>query len=377
MPRRGENIYRRKDNRWEGRYIKERDNDNKPKYGYVYAHSYREVKSKLEKAKLTISNTSYPPQNVQDILFKTIAEEWFEYIQPQIKESTNIKYYNLLNMYLLPALGEQPIKQITNAQLEKLCYELLTSAGKKNTGLSAKTVTDVLSLIRNIFKFASQKGIVFLCDANSVKIKQNSKEMHIFSTTEQEKLYQYLCSNLNNYNVGILLCLFTGIRIGEVCALRWEDISIQEKTIHIHQTMQRIQSRNENKKTKVIISTPKSQCSVRIIPLPDNLVEIIAQCTVEKNGYFLTGSDNKFVEPRTMQNHFKKVLKENSITDTNFHSLRHTFATRCIELGFDVKSLSEILGHASVNITMNRYVHPSMKLKRENMQRLSTLIAVK
>lgn len=286
MPRRGENIYRRKDNRWEGRYIKERDNDNKPKYGYVYAHSYREVKSKLEKAKLTISNTSYPPQNVQDILFKTIAEEWFEYIQPQIKESTNIKYYNLLNMYLLPALGEQPIKQITNAQLEKLCHELLTSAGKKNTGLSAKTVTDVLSLIRNIFKFASQKGIVFLCDANSVKIKQNSKEMHIFSTTEQEKLYQYLCSNLNNYNVGILLCLFTGIRIGEVCALRWEDISIQEKTIHIHQTMQRIQSRNENKKTKVIISTPKSQCSVRIIPLPDNLVEIIAQCTVEKKRLF-------------------------------------------------------------------------------------------
>lgn len=201
--------------------------------------------------------------------------------------------------------------------------------------------------------------------------------MHIFSTAEQEKLYQYLCLNLNNYNVGILLCLFTGIRIGEVCALRWEDISIQEKTIYIHQTMQRIQSRNEDKKTKVIISTPKSQCSIRIIPLPDNLVEIISKCTVKKTGYFLTGSDNKFVEPRTMQNHFKKVLQENSITDTNFHSLRHTFATRCIELGFDVKSLSEILGHASVNITMNRYVHPSMTLKRENMQRLSTLIAVK
>lgn len=377
MPRRGENIYKRKDNRWEGRYIKERNNDNKPKYGYVYAHSYREVKNKLAEAKASINEISCPIQNNQDVLFKMIAEAWLESIQPQIKESTNIKYYNLLHSYLLPALGEEQVKQITNEQLEKVCLELLTKGGKKKTGLSAKTVADVLSLIRNILKFSSQKGFLVLCDANSIKIKQNTKELKVFSNAEQEKLCQYLYLNLNNYNIGILICLFTGIRIGELCALRWEDISISERTIYIHQTMQRIQCKNEAKKTKIIISTPKSQCSIRTIPLPDNLVEIISQFSILQSGFFLTESSNKFVEPRTMQKHFKKVLQQTEITDKNFHSLRHTFATRCVELGFDVKSLSEILGHASVNITMNRYVHPSMELKRENMQRLSDLIAVK
>ena len=201
--------------------------------------------------------------------------------------------------------------------------------------------------------------------------------MSVFTNSEQERLCEYLSLNLNHYNIGILLCLFTGIRIGELCALRWEDISISERTIYIHQTMQRIQRKNDDKKTIIHISTPKSQCSIRTIPIPDNLIEMIIQFSTLQSGYFLTENDSKFVEPRTLQNHFKKVLREIDITDKNFHSLRHTFATRCVELGFDVKSLSEILGHASVNITMNRYVHPSLELKRENMQRLSDLIAVK
>ena len=126
--------------------------------------------------------------------------------------------------------------------------------------------------------------------------------------------------------------------------------------------------------------TPKSQCSIRTIPLPDELVQVIHSLIMDRpavSGYFLTGSDTKWIEPRTMQNHFKRLLKRCEIEDANYHALRHTFATRCVELGFDVKSLSEILGHASVNITMNRYVHPSMRLKEENMQRLSELLAVR
>lgn len=176
----------------------------------------------------------------------------------------------------------------------------------------------------------------------------------------------------------MLLSLFTGIRVGEICALRWEDISFSEQTIYVHQTMQRLQDRsNSTNKTKIVITTPKSACSIRTIPLPEELLPILEAHRTTSTGYLLTNSDQNYIEPRTMQNRFKKALQICSIENANYHSLRHTFATRCIELGFDIKSLSEILGHASVNITLNRYVHPSLELKKENMQRLSVLFTVK
>ena len=171
--------------------------------------------------------------------------------------------------------------------------------------------------------------------------------------------------------------MFTGLRIGEICALRWEDVSFSEQTIYVHNTLQRIQDRTgEDKKTKIVITTPKSSCSIRIIPLPDTLVDVLLSHKEVSIGYVMTNSES-YIEPRTMQNHFKSALKKSGIESANFHAIRHTFATRCIELGFDVKSLSEILGHATVNITMNRYVHPTLEMKKENMQRLSSLLAVK
>lgn len=174
------------------------------------------------------------------------------------------------------------------------------------------------------------------------------------------------------------MCLFTGLRVGEICALRWEDISFSDHTIHVHQTLQRIQNRaNSKQKTKIVITAPKSACSIRTIPVPNDLIVILASYKTSSKGYILTNCEQTPLEPRTMQNHFKRALQKSGIAPANYHSLRHTFATRCIELGFDVKSLSEILGHASVNITMNRYVHPTMELKQENMQRLSALLAVK
>ena len=179
-------------------------------------------------------------------------------------------------------------------------------------------------------------------------------------------------------DLGILISLYTGLRIGEICALIWENINMKEHTIFVCQTMQRLQVQNgkNKKRTCISISSPKSACSIRTIPLPDALYERLTKFYKVK-GYVLSGEETEFVEPRSMQNHFRYVLKTCGIANTNYHTLRHTFATRCVELGFDVKTLSEILGHANVSITMNRYVHPSMELKRENMQRLSELIAVK
>lgn len=378
MPRKGENIYKRKDGRWEGRYIKSRTLTGKAKYGYVYAKTYREVKAKLiDHGSSQINSVTVSPEVSSD-LFEFVAMEWFNAISPQVKESTSNKYWNLLNSYILPAFGSKPLHDITHEFIEAQCNFFLTVGGLKRNGLSSKTVSDILSIIRNILQFATRKGKIISCDARSIQVKRQTKEMRVLSRAEQEKLCRYLYSELDACNIGILVCLFTGLRVGEICALRWEDISFSDHTIHVHQTLQRIQDRtNSEHKTRIVVTTPKSACSIRTIPVPDDLIALLAAYKTSSTGYILTNSDQELLEPRTMQNHFKKALHKSSIDPANYHSLRHTFATRCIELGFDVKSLSEILGHASVNITMNRYVHPSMELKKENMQRLSELLSVK
>lgn len=202
--------------------------------------------------------------------------------------------------------------------------------------------------------------------------------MRVLSRIEQKQLSEYLVKNLSCSNLGIMVCLYTGIRIGEVCALKWKDISFDEQILYIHKTMQRIQKQDDGaEKTKIIITEPKRTCSIRIIPLPDELFKLLKENRNSDDTFLLTGHHKYYIEPRTMQNRFKTVVKNCNIEEANFHALRHTFATRCVELGFDIKSLSEILGHASVNITLNRYVHPSMKLKQRNMNKLSDLFAVK
>ena len=378
MPKKGENIYKRKDGRWEGRYIKNRTCTGKIVYGYVYAKTYRETKVKLRENTTVNMISSEATLVVSPYAFSSVASDWFENIKSKSKESTQNKYQNMLTDYILPSYGEKTLDSITYDFIESHCNLLLVSGGKLGKGLSAKTVTDVLSVIRNILKFAAKKGIYVPCDGSAVQIKCTAKPMRILSKTEQEQLCNHLLATPDPCNIGILICLFTGLRVGEICALRWEDVSFSDQTIHVHHTLQRIQNKSGHKsRTKIIMTTPKSSCSVRTIPIPDELSTILATHRKSSIGYLLTNDESKFVEPRTMQNKFKKALQMSGIDHANFHAIRHTFATRCIELGFDVKSLSEILGHATVNITMNRYVHPSLELKKENMKKLSTLLAVK
>lgn len=160
--------------------------------------------------------------------------------------------------------------------------------------------------------------------------------------------------------------------------MKWKDICINEQYLYVHQTMQRIQTHNSTKgKTEIVILPPKSECSIRYIPIPSDIIQLLMPVQRQEEAFLLTGMAHSFIEPRCMENHFKMVAEECGIQNVNFHVLRHTFATRCIELGFDIKSLSEILGHASVNITLNRYVHPSMALKQKNMDMLSELLTTK
>lgn len=373
MPRKGENIYKRKDGRWEGRYIKEHI-DGKAHYGAVYAKNYRDVKKKLEfvKEKAGKASTIIKAGSVADI-----GKRWLSDISRTLKLSSINKYSDILRCYILPEFGEDEFSEITNQRIIDFISKLSTTGGKKKQGLTNSTVMEVLSTMNSMRIYALKRDYTVLFSPECVSIKHNYKDIRVFSLEEEKQLLYYLQENMNHTSLGILLCLFTGIRIGELCALKWDDINIQEKKMHVRRTMQRIRVDGlKNRKTEVQISEPKSICSVRTIPLPSAIIGLLNDFYTPGT-FLLTNKQESYVEPRTMQNRFKAVLSSCNIPDANFHTTRHTFATRCIEKGFDVKSLSEILGHASVSITMNRYVHPTMTLKSTNMEKLSELFAVK
>jgi len=369
MARRGDNIYKRKDGRWEGRFVKERI-DGKVKLGCVFGRTYRECKEKLIVAKYenTVNQASIIAQRGT---IKAISADWLKDSTIFVKPATTARYEDYLRCYILPEFGDRHIDSLVNQDISNFCNVLLTNGGAKGQGLSPKTVSEILRVLKHLRKYAINHGYMVGFTSDCAFIRQKREEMRVFNQTERKKLQSYLSSNQNLCNIGIQLCLRTGIRIGELCALKWDDFSIDNQELHIHATLQRV--RNEDSegtaKTKVIISSPKSDSSVRTIPLPQDMCPNLAN-VCKPGTFFLTGDNEKFIEPRTMQNRFKAVLDECGIEDANFHALRHTFATVCIEAGFDVKCLSEILGHANINITLDRYVHSTMAMKQRNMAKL-------
>ena len=313
MPRKGENIYKRKDGRWEGRYIKERIND-KAKYGYVFAHSYKEVKERLSKAKsneITKSVSIVTSSNLAICSFSDIAQKWIELNRSQWKSSSLAKYINILNNYLLPRFGQCNMLGISREAVASYISELLVKGGHCGTGLAPKTVNSIISVMKNIFEYASVNKNLSLISFKGLNAKQNQKPMRILSTTEQNNLNEYLLNNPENTSLGILLSLYTGLRVGELCALKWEDVSFDDKCIHVHKTMQRIQNLNSSDaKTVVIISKLKSDCSIRDVPIPNRLFSIMQDYQKAPDTYILKGMKNLYVEPRTMQYRFKATTRK-------------------------------------------------------------------
>ena len=201
--------------------------------------------------------------------------------------------------------------------------------------------------------------------------KSEKRQINILSDDERIRLEGYLLKSNDHIKFGILLTLYTGMRIGEICALKWSNINLESETISVVQTFQRLQDRENPGKTKILISEPKSQNSKRIIPIPAFLTELLLRIQPQNPNAFLLSGNESLIEPKTLQNKFKRYLKECDIPYINFHTLRHTFATRCVELGFDMKSLSDILGHANIGTTLNIYAHPTLECKRNNMNKLA------
>ncbi|MCQ4021935.1 MULTISPECIES: site-specific integrase [unclassified Ruminococcus] len=365
MPRKGENIYKRKDGRWEGRYIKERGLNHRAIYGYLYGKSYTEVRNKLKQI-----NPNEPIDKIHSAVFEQIVFDWLENKKLSTKESTLSHYKSVINNRIIPILGKYEISDITADVVQSYMNSLIRE------GLASKTVSDILAIIKNILKYANCKGIGHNCDLSFVSIKCKKCEIETLTIFEQQKLCTYLIKNMDNKNFGILLSLYTGIRIGELCALKWSDIDIRERLLSINKTMLRIQDNmgeQTSRKTRVIITSPKSEDSLRRIPIPETIIDTLLKLKQNSDCYILTGSSKQYIEPRNMQYYFKNVLKICNIRNVKFHVLRHTFATRCVENGFEIKSLSEILGHSNVKITLERYVHSSMDLKRKSMDKLNFL----
>ena len=373
MPRKGENIFKRRDGRWEGRFIKSRVG-GRATYGYVYGKSYKEVKEKKERIMAELSEKSAKiVKSIQCPTVEDIAIKWLDDLKTTRKKSTIAKYQNQLKCHIIPFLGTISIDKVTNEDIISFSSHLL-----RKEGLAPKTTADILSRMKSIRKYAIIQGHPVGFHPDCICIPQSFEEIRVLTISEEEKLLKYLRTHHDLTSLGILICLFTGIRIGELCALMWNDISISEKELYIRRTMQRLQDFDgtTGKKTYICIDEPKSRCSIRTVPIPDNIINTLAEAYVS-DGYILTGQSHQFVEPRTMENRFKTILTACDISDANYHALRHTYATRCVEAGVDIKVLSEILGHANVNITLNRYVHPTMKFKHDSINKLSELFAVK
>jgi len=361
MARRGYNIYHRKDGRWEGRYKNGFKADGSIKYSSIYGKSYSEVRDSLNKKKLEVKENTVSCK----VTFGEITALWLKNIQLSVKESTYANYMLKVEKHIMPTLKHISYDKLTADILNSFVNEKISG------GLSSKYVSDISAVIRSICKFAHKQ--YNYSDKSELIImpkKQQSKEKKLLNADEQNRLNSYLMNNPSNSNVGILLSAATGIRIGELCALRWSDIDFEKRIITINATVQRIKNFEGNTATKVIITLPKSQTSAREIPIPDFLYPLLKNICTEQDDYILSGT-KKITEPRTMQYRFKSILKKLDLPDVNFHSLRHIFATKCIAVGFDIKTLSEVLGHSSVEITLNRYVHSSLDRKIECMKLLS------
>lgn len=364
----GENIFKRKDGRWEARYVKGYELSGKIKYGFCYGRTYREAKEKVTRARAALVSGKPVQGSGSRHRFAFFCDEWYEAGKPRFKESTCVKYQTTLEKHIKPRLGGCFPLAFNNALIEQFSNELLFEEE-----LSPKTVKDVLVVLRSILNYSAKRFPGTFPQVDICYPKEGRKEMRVLTREEQKRFVHFLLEDMDPCKFGVLLALLTGIRIGELCALRWNNISLQDNTIKISSTMQRLKDMELDRgaKTKIVIGSPKSDSSARTIPLSDHTAELCGRMDPKSQAAFILTGTADYMEPRTLQYRMEKYTVCCGLEGVHFHTLRHTFATRCVEVGFEIKSLSEILGHANTTITLERYVHSSMELKRDNMNKLA------
>ena len=309
------------------------------------------------------------------MLYKEWLSKWLEnYVQLSVKRRTYTRYKEIVEQHIVPQLGCLELSEITPYVLQCYVTELLKS-GNLRTGdaLSANSVNSIITVMQNTLKTAHSLGLVGENIGDKIKRPRTSeKKVECFSMSEQKKLEQYILTEKNTRLFGILLCLYTGLRIGELLALEWPDIDMSKGELLVNKTCH--YGKNENGVFGRITDIPKTQSSIRTIPIPKQLMSHLREVKKKSRSTYVVSNGENLISVRSYQRSFTMLLKRLNIPHRGFHSLRHTFATRALECGMDVKTLSEILGHKNPTVTLNRYAHSLMEHKKEMMNKLGKLL---
>lgn len=371
MARRGENIYYRKDNRWEGRYIVGRKLDGTPRFRSIYGRSYREVKKRLIllKSEHLSSGTGEPVLTHGNGSFADWMDYWLEVIEkPYIKETTYQLYQRNVENHLRPHLGCVPITQLRRSDIQNL-VDILREK------LASSTLHGVCRQLKNILSQAVKHHLIVISPYVDIRLpKYRQKQPRVLSAAEQTRLER---AAVAGGNLEYLLCLYTGLRLGELCALRYEDIDFVSNTLMVRHSVKRIAVEGEHA-TELKIGAPKTENAVREIPLPFFLTKMLMNRFHEtgamQQDYIFENKKGSIPNPRTMQKRFAQLTQKAGINGAHMHTLRHTFAMRCLERGMGYKALSEILGHGSSAVTIKCYDNCT-KESKEKIMRTAHMIA--
>lgn len=360
MPKKGENIYKRKDGRWEGRYRKTRNEQGKLVYGYIYGQKYGEVKQELERLK---AHYAFPLKRTS--LFQGTLEEWLDYwldhlIVRQIKKSTYASYQTKMRKNIIPYLGKKKLLQIQ----KKDVLNLLTILSDKE--LSMTTIHNVLTIFKSAMNKAYNEKAILENPCEGIVLPSiKKKEIAVLSREEQQRLEKIALRDTDCSP--IIIALYTGLRIGEISGLTWSDVNLESRTISVVRTIQRVSVTGQTSKTEIIFDLPKSKSSVRKIPIAKNLLIYLSKKKSVATSSFVVNYKNSFAEPRLINYWFKRTVSQADIGSIHFHALRHTFATRCIENGIDIVTLSSLLGHQSIKLTLDTYASSLWETREKAM----------
>lgn len=368
MARRGENIYKRKDGRYEGRYVIGKKSNGTTRFGYVYGRKYSEVRTELMRKKAEIADASCGNESSCRWSLAEWIEIWMQReLLGSVKASSYQTYRNLIRRHLLPALGDVPLSALT-AEMVRDHVAALTQSG-----LAASTIKNVCRLLSAGLRCAHDEGLIRRNPCQKVKTPRRE-------CGEQRVLTRAECSSIRRESteksdLPALLSLYTGMRLGEICALKWSDVDWENRTVTVRRTVQRVarmQRTNSDPKTLLMIGTPKSIRSRRTLPLPDFLFNMLREMRGDCEE-FIFDAGSRTVDPRTVQRRFRSLTQRLGIRNAHFHTLRHSFATRLMELGVDVKTISAMLGHSSAKTTLDFYAHSRLESQRSAVAALEKL----
>lgn len=365
--RKGENIYLRKDGRWEGRYPKGRKSNGKIKYGYIYGRSYTEVKQKIYPLKIQYQ-TLQQIQGCSSETFEEWTHEWLSEMQDEVKPSTLSSYHYKLNKYIFPIIKDTSLNEIS-LDTGKV---LLKKLQKK---LAKSTIQVVFRILNKCMNHAKKMGKIVSNPFSELRIpKSKGSRVRALTLSEQRKVMEVASNEKRGYGIPALLALHSGMRIGEIAALKWSDIDFETNLIHVSHTYQRINTIEMEKKTQLIFTDSKTESSMRVIPIGRTLRRLLTKHRKHSKSEFVFSTNGHPCEPRLLTHHFHKICSKAKISDIHFHQLRHTFATRCLEAKKDISSVSALLGHASTQMTLDTYVDAMLEQRYQVIHEMESLI---